>query len=88
MEEKERQLLKVLLNFRSVTEVSSNEMNPSAIANYCIDIAKAYNQFYHENQILKADEPSRGFRVGLTALTSETIKSSMALLGIKVPERM
>ena len=50
--------------------------------------AKVYNQFYHDVSILKSSESSRGFRLHLTQLTAETIKKSMSLIGIGVPERM
>lgn len=88
LEEKERQLLRNLLEFRNTVSLAAEEMNPAAIANYCIEIAKTYNQFYHDNQILKADESVKGFRLALTALTAETIKTAIGLLGIRVPERM
>ena len=86
--EKERQLLRNLMEFRNIVSSAAEEMNPAAIANYCIDIAKTYNQFYHDNQILKAEDAEKGFRLALTALTAETLKTAMGLLGIKVPERM
>ncbi|HAQ69872.1 arginine--tRNA ligase [Salibacteraceae bacterium] len=86
--EKERQLLRNLLEFRNTVSLAADEMNPATISNYCIEIAKTYNQFYHDNQILKADESLKGFRLALTALTAETIKTAMGLLGIRVPERM
>ncbi len=86
--DKERQLLRNLLEFRKTVSLAAEGMNPSAIANYSIEIAKTYNQFYHDNQILKAEESVKGFRLALTALTAETIKISMSLLGIRVPERM
>ena len=86
--EKERQLLRNLLEFRNTISLAADDMNPATISNYCIEIAKTYNQFYHDNQILKADESLKGFRLALTALTAETIKTAMGLLGIRVPERM
>jgi len=86
--EKERQLLRNLMEFRNIVSSAAEEMNPAAIANYCIDIAKTYNQFYHDNQILKVEDAEKGFRLALTALTAETLKTAMGLLGIKVPERM
>ena len=86
--EKERQLLRNLLEFRNTVSLAADDMNPATISNYCIEIAKTYNQFYHDNQILKADESLKGFRLALTALTAETIKTAMGLLGIRVPERM
>ena len=86
--EKERQLVRNLLEFRNTVSLAAEDMNPATVSNYCIEIAKTYNQFYHDNQILKADESLKGFRLALTALTAETIKTAMGLLGIRVPERM
>lgn len=89
MNEKETALLRALLDFRNVTERAAEEMNPSAIANYCLDVAKAYNQFYHDLSILNAeDNDVRSFRLGLTKLTADTIATGMGILGIRVPERM
>lgn len=89
LSEKERQLLRALMQFRTVMNGAAEEMNPSAVASYCLDLAKMYNQFYHDLPILKAvDEEVKGFRLALTKLTAETIATSMGLLGIRVPERM
>ncbi|NQV52771.1 MAG: arginine--tRNA ligase [Flavobacteriales bacterium] len=89
LSEKERQLLRALMQFRTVMNGAAEDMNPSAVASYCIDLAKMYNQFYHDLPILKAeDEEVKGFRLALTKLTAETIATSMGLLGIRVPERM
>ena len=86
--DKERYLARTLVSFRNEMEEAASAMNPSAIANYCLELAKAYNQFYQAMPILSAGENERNFRLGLTSLTAATIKSSMALLGINVPERM
>ena len=89
LSEKERQLLRALMQFRTVMNGAAEEMNPSAVASYCLDLAKMYNQFYHDLPILKAvDEEVKGFRLALTKLTAETLATSMGLLGIQVPERM
>lgn len=87
--DKERQLMRALMQFRSVVEGAAEGMDPSAIASYCIDLAKLYNQFYHDLPILKAeDEAVKNFRLALTQLTANTISTSMGLLGINVPDRM
>ena len=80
--------MRELRNFRQVTKEAAESMNPSAIASYVLDIAKLYNQFYHDIHILNAEGDERKFRLGLTSLTAQTIKTSMSLLGIRVPERM
>jgi arginyl-tRNA synthetase len=86
--DKERALLRGLMGFRDEMDTAAVAMNPSAVANYCLDIAKMYNQFYHDIPILKAEGAERLFRLELTRLTSETIKTGMSLLGISVPEQM
>lgn len=86
--DKERNLIRELLNFNDVASEAAETMNPSVLASYVLDIAKLYNQFYHDIHILKADGEEREFRLGLTSLTARTIKTSMSLLGIRVPERM
>ncbi len=88
VEAKEGSLLKLLMAFRSTALQAAEDMNPSAIANYCLELAKLYNQFYHENPILKAEGEVRAFRLGLTQLTADTLKTAMGLLGINFPERM
>jgi arginyl-tRNA synthetase len=87
--DKERLLLRELTKFREMALQAADEMNPSAVANYCIEVAKFYNQFYHESPILKVeDEATKGFRLGLTKLTAATLDTAMGLLGIQVPDRM
>ena len=63
--------------------------SPALIANYAYDLVKEYNQFYHDCPILREENDAvRSFRLELTAVTARTVASAMALLGIKVPERM
>lgn len=88
LDDKERILIRELREFRNLAHEAAVDMNPSAIANYALDIARLYNQFYHELPILKSEGAEHDFRLGLTQLTAETIKAAMALLGIGVPERM
>lgn len=88
-EPKEISLLKLLHDFPSITKQAADSLSPALIANYAYELAKEYNQFYHEVVILKEeDEDKRNFRVALSGFTGSTIRSSMALLGIQVPERM
>ena len=88
IEDKERQLVQLLTSFRTVVHNAATEMNPAEIANYCLDVAKLFNQFYHESPILKAEGAVRDFRLGITDLTASTLKTALDLLGIDVPERM
>ena len=68
---------------------AGTDYNPSCIANYCYDLVKEYNQFYHDFSVLKEkDEQKRNFRIVLSAAVGQVIKNGMGLLGIEVPERM
>jgi len=89
LNEKEKQLIKMIRLFSNVVKEAGINFSPSLIANYCYDLVKEYNQFYHDHQILREkNEVRRGFRIRLSGQTAEIIKSGMALLGIEVPERM
>jgi len=69
--------------------VAASEYSPALIANYCYDLAREYNQFYHDYTILGESDPSvREFRLVISRLTSEVLSSGMWLLGIEMPERM
>lgn len=86
--EKERALMMLLMDFSSQVKMAAESLSPAIMANYCLDLAKHYNQFYQDTPILKADGAERIQRLALTRLTAETIKAGMALLGIDVPEQM
>ena len=73
---------------RAVPEAARN-LSPALIANYCFELAKDFNQFYHDLSILSdPDESRRIFRIGLSDITGRIIETAMDLLGIEVPERM
>lgn len=87
--EKEIQLIKHIHKFPSVISEAAEEMNPGAIANYVFDLAKEFNQFYHENPVIKADSKEKiDLRIRLSIQTSKIIRESMWLLGIELPRRM
>lgn len=88
LSDKERLLMRELMDFNKMVKEAADTLNPALVASYCVDIAKLYNQFYHDLPILKADGAERNFRIALTRFTSETIKTGMSLLGISVPPRM
>lgn len=88
LDDRERTLLRNLMEFRNVVSEAADQMSPALVASYCLDIAKLYNQFYHDVQILNSEGAERNFRLSLTKLTAETIKTGMGLLGIRVPEQM
>lgn len=86
---KEKSLIKVLTDFPNVITSAADAMSPAMIANYCYDLAREFNQFYHEHSILNADEMQDIlFRLKLAQFTGNVIKNGMALLGIEMPERM
>ncbi|GAB5538900.1 MAG: arginine--tRNA ligase [Salibacteraceae bacterium] len=85
---KERALLQTLNSFHEEMITAANTLNPALVASYCIEVAKLFNQFYHDNPILKAEGADRDFRLGLTQLTATTIKKAMALIGVEVPDQM
>ncbi len=87
--EKEVELIQKISEYAAVVEQAGKDYSPSGIANYCYELTKAFNQFYHDYSILGADtESEKAFRLVLAANVAKTIKNGMALLGIEVPERM
>jgi arginyl-tRNA synthetase len=86
---KEIELIKLLRKFSETVSTAAAGYSPALIANYCYDLSKEYNQFYHDYSILGEDDLStRNFRLVLSKLTSEIIYEGMWLLGIEMPERM
>jgi arginyl-tRNA synthetase len=86
---KEIELIKLLRKFSDSVSIAATGYSPAIIANYCYDLSKEYNQFYHDYSILGEDDLSkRNFRLVLSKLTSEIIYEGMWLLGIEMPERM
>jgi arginyl-tRNA synthetase len=84
----EKDLLKLIYKYKLVVAEAGNRLSPAIIANYAYEMAKTYNQFYHENPVLKAEDETKIFRLRLSKKTGEIIQKSMQLLGIEVPERM
>ncbi len=88
-ETKEKALIKLLHDFPSVIVTAGEALSPAPIANFSFEIAKEYNQFYHDLSILKEeDEVKRDFRLALSDFTARTLRSAMHLLGIVLPDRM
>lgn len=86
---KEEGLIQMLADFAGVVRQAGTDYSPSLIANYCYDLVKEYNQFYHDYSILReTDEAVRLFRLVLSAEVAKVVKLGMGLLGIEVPERM
>ena len=86
---KELALIKILRNFTATVTEAAATYSPALIANYCYELAKEYNQFYHDFTILgEEDESVRNLRLALSDMTSRIINSAMWMLGIDMPERM
>ena len=86
---KEIELIKLLRKFSETVSTAATSYSPALIANYCYDLSREYNQFYHDFSILgEADEDIRNFRLVLSKVTSEILYTGMWLLGIEMPERM
>ena len=89
LSDKEISLIQHLQGFQVAVKQAGADYNPSCIANYCYELVKEYNQFYHDFSVLREeDEKKRLFRIALSAAVSQVIKNGMGLLGIEVPERM
>ena len=86
---KEIELIKLLRKFPFAVSEAAAGYSPALVANYCYELAKEYNQFYHDFTILGEENASlRNFRLSLSKVTSEVLSSGMWLLGIEMPERM
>jgi len=86
---KEIELIKLLRKFSETVSAAAKGYSPALIANYCYELSREYNQFYHDFTILgESDEEIRNFRLVLSKVTSEIIYTGMWLLGIEMPERM
>jgi len=89
LNEKEKNIIQLLSDFPTIVQEASDSFNPAIIANYTFDIAKEYNQFYHDYSILKEEnEDVQKFRLILSYNTGKIIEMSFKLLGINVPEKM
>jgi arginyl-tRNA synthetase len=89
LNEKEKSLLKMLHEYPAVVKEAAKIYSPALIANYAFELAKEFNQFYHEHPILKEENAdTRSIRLNLSVFAGNIIKQSMNLLGIEVPERM
>ena len=89
LSDKEISLIQHLQGFEAAVKQAGQDYNPSCIANYCYDLVKEYNQFYHDFSVLKEeDDKKRIFRIALSAAVGQVVKNGMGLLGIEVPERM
>ena len=89
LHEKEKELIKHLMNYPNTIQLAAKNHSPALIANFSYELVKLYNSFYQNVSILKAESNDlKSFRIDLSLISSNIISSSMRLLGITVPERM
>lgn len=89
MSEKERDLIKLLTSFPSVVSMAAEQYSPALVANFVYELAKEYNQFYHDHYIIRETNANiREFRLQISQQVAVCIKNAMWLLGIEVPSRM
>ena len=89
LEAKEVELIQKMSEYGAAVEQAGKDYSPSGIANYCFELTKVFNQFYHDYSILnEPDEQKRAVRLVLARNVAKIIKNGMSLLGIEVPERM
>ena len=86
---KEIELIQKMSEYGAAVEQAGKDYSPSGIANYCYELTKVFNQFYHDYSILnESDEAKRQTRLVIARNVAKVLKNGMALLGIEVPERM
>ncbi|BCU77673.1 arginine--tRNA ligase [Luteolibacter sp. LG18] len=87
-EDAEIHLARLLVRFAEVLPTVVDDHRPNLLANYLLELARAFHSFFEACPVLKADEPTRSSRLALCDLTSRVLSTGLGLLGIKVPERM
>ena len=89
LSDKEVSLIQHLQGFAQTVRQAGQDYNPSCIANYCYDLVKEYNQFYHDFSVLREeDKQKQVVRLALSEAVSKVVRNGLGLLGIEVPERM
>lgn len=89
LQDKERELVKIILQFPEIVQQAAKELSPALVANYAYDLVKSYNSFFQNVSIFGADSNNlTQFRVTLSNAIGNIIKNSFSLLGITVPDRM
>ncbi|MDR0744120.1 MAG: arginine--tRNA ligase [Tannerella sp.] len=87
--EKEEALIQLLTEYPSIVKEAGETYSPACIANYIYELAREYNQFYHDYSILHEENDNiKRVRIRLSESVSKVIRSGMSLLGIEMPERM
>ena len=86
---KEEEIVQHIADFAAVVRQAGTEYQPAAVANYCYELVKEYNQFYHDFSILRETDPDKqAFRLVLSLNVAKIVRLGMGLLGIEMPERM
>lgn len=86
---KEEEIVQHIADFPAIVRQAGTDYSPSAIANFCYDLVKEYNQFYHDFSILREEDKQKQlFRLVLSENVAKVIRLGMGLLGIEMPERM
>ena len=89
MNVKEVSLIRMMHEYPEIINEASRTLNPSLVANFLYDLAKEFNQFYHDYSILSAENQEQvGLRLLIVEAIGQIVESGMDLLGIEVPERM
>ena len=89
LEAKEKELLKTIALFPDAVEQAGTDYSPAVIANYCYELTKQFNQFYHDHSILnERDDLKKNFRLVLSAVVVKILRTGMGMLGIEMPDRM
>ena len=89
LSDKEVSLIQHLSDFAQTVRQAGQDYNPSCIANYCYELVKEYNQFYHDFSVLREEDKQKQLvRLALSEAVSKVVKNGLGLLGIEVPERM
>ena len=89
LEAKEKELLKTISEYPGVVTEAAASYSPALLANYCFEIAREFNQFYHDHSILNEPDPDKtNFRLVLSECVVKIMKSGMGMLGIGMPDRM
>lgn len=86
--EYEHKLIKKLSEFQEIVECASANLHPHIIANYAVELAKIFSEFYHNCPVIQGKEPMKSARASLVKASKQTLKNSLSLLGIGCPEKM
>ena len=82
------EVIKLIASFNDKVKDAAERYEPSVVSRYLVDLAQAFNKFYHDNSILNAEENTRKARLAVVKAVSLVLTSGLALLGIKAPEQM